>query len=60
VDCGTALTDWEADYPTELSLTIASLDDSGLVVPTDHTWMAHAVPWDRPADGLPQHQMDRP
>jgi hypothetical protein len=58
--CGTALTYWEADWPTEFSLTIASLDDPGLVVPADHTWMAHAVPWDSPTDGLPQHQTDRP
>ncbi len=58
--CGTALTYWEADYPMESSLTIASLDDPGLVVPADHTWMAHAVPWDSPMDRLPQHQTDRP
>ena len=58
--CGTALTYWEAYWPDELSLTIASLDDPGLVTPADHTWMAHAVPWDRPMDGLPQHQTDRP
>lgn len=58
--CGTALTYWEADYPMEFSLTIASLDDPGLVVPADHTWMAHAAPWDSPADRLPQHQTDRP
>jgi hypothetical protein len=58
--CGTALTYWEADWPTEFSLTIASLDDPGLVVPADHTWMAHAVPWDSPTDPLPQYQTDRP
>jgi hypothetical protein len=57
--CGTALTHWDADWPAELSLTIASLDDPGLVVPADHTWMAHAVPWDSPGDRLPQHQTDR-
>jgi hypothetical protein len=57
--CGTALTYWEADFPTEFSLTIASLDDPGLAVPADHTWMAHAVAWDRPMDHLPQHPRDR-
>jgi hypothetical protein len=58
--CGTALTYWQADWPTEFSLTIASLDDPSLVVPVDHTWMAHAVPWDGTTDRLPQHQTDRP
>jgi hypothetical protein len=60
VTCGTALTHWDADWPAEFSLTIASLDDPGLVVPVDHTWMAHAVPWDSPKDLLPQYQTDRP
>jgi hypothetical protein len=58
--CGTALTHWEAERPNELSLTVASLDHPGLVVPADHTWMVHAVSWDSPEDGLPQHQTDRP
>lgn len=58
--CGTALTYWEADWPKEFSLTIGSLDDPGLVTPLDHTWVAHAVAWDKPMDGRPQHQTDRP
>ncbi|MGO9992160.1 MAG: GFA family protein [Steroidobacteraceae bacterium] len=58
--CGTALTYWHAGWPDEISVTIASLDDPGLVHPIDHTWMAHAVEWDKPADGLPQFSADRP
>lgn len=58
--CGTALTYWEADWPKEFSLTIASLDDPGLVRPIDHTWMSHAVAWDAASDSLPHHQTDRP
>jgi hypothetical protein len=58
--CGTALTYWHADWPTDISVTIASLDDPELAAPADHTWMADAPAWDRPADGLPQHQTDRP
>jgi hypothetical protein len=58
--CGTALTYWHADWPADISLTIASLDDPGLAPPADHTWMAQAVAWDRPTDGLPQYQTDRP
>jgi hypothetical protein len=58
--CGTALTYWHADWPTDISVTIASLDDPGLANPVDHTWMADAVEWDKPTDGLPQYQTDRP
>jgi hypothetical protein len=58
--CGTSLTYWHAGWPAEISLTIASLDHPELAAPADHTWMADALGWDRPADGLPQHQADRP
>lgn len=58
--CGTALTYRHADWPTELSFTIASLDDQNLVVPVDHTWMTHAIPWDNAPDCRPRHQTDRP
>jgi hypothetical protein len=58
--CGTALTYWHAHWPTDISVTVASLDDPELAAPADHTWMTDASAWDRPADGLPQHQTDRP
>ena len=58
--CGTALTYWHADWPADLSFTIASLDDPRLTAPADHTWMADAVAWDAPTDGLPQFPTDRP
>jgi hypothetical protein len=58
--CGTSLTHWDAGWPDEISMTIASLDEPALVAPIDHTWMADALAWDQPADGLPQHLTDRP
>jgi hypothetical protein len=58
--CGTALSYWHADWPADLSVTIASLDHPELAAPADHTWMADALAWDRPADGLPQYRTDRP
>ncbi len=58
--CGSALTYWHADWPADLTFTIATLDDPGRIVPVDHTWMADAVSWDIPADGLPQFPHDRP
>ncbi len=57
--CGSALTYWHADWQ-DISLTIATLDNPALAVPVDHTWMAHAVAWDTPTDGLPQFAADRP
>ena len=57
--CGTGLTYWHADWPNEISLTMASLDEPGLVPPVDHTWMARAVSWGKPTDGLPQFATDR-
>jgi hypothetical protein len=58
--CGSALTYWHAGWPQEISITIATLDNPALAEPADHTWMAHAVGWDAPADGLPQFAADRP
>lgn len=58
--CGTSLSYWHADWPDEMSFTIASLDNPTLAPPVDHTWMQDAVPWDKPADGLPQFPQDRP
>lgn len=58
--CGTPLTYASARRPAEIDVTIASLDDPALVAPVDHTWMADAIAWDRPADGLPQHPGERP
>jgi hypothetical protein len=57
--CGTSLSYWHADWPDEISMTIASLDDPAVAAPVDHTWMADALAWDQPADGLPQHLTDR-
>jgi hypothetical protein len=59
-DRSSALTYWHAGWPQEISITIATLDNPALAVPADHTWMAHAVGWDAPADGLPQFATDRP
>ncbi len=57
--CGSALTYWHADWPGDLSFTIATLDDPSSVAPVDHTWMADAASWDTPGDGLPQFAGDR-
>lgn len=53
--CGCSLSYAHRKYPTEIDLTIASLDDAEAIVPTAHIWMSDAMSWDRPGDGLPQH-----
>lgn len=58
--CGTAISYYTAARPDEIYLTVGSLDDPGRLAPADHIWMADALPWDRPQDGLPQHPGTRP
>jgi len=58
--CGTPLTYRSERRPEEFDVTLASLDDPGAMPPADHIWMADAVAWDRPADGLPQFPAGRP
>jgi hypothetical protein len=57
--CGTPLTYRHDQRQGEIDITIATLDDPGSAVPADHIWMADALPWDRPADGLPQYASSR-
>ena len=53
--CGTPLTYTSDRRPTEIDFTLGSLDEPDRVTPVDHIWMADALRWDQPADGLPQH-----
>lgn len=57
--CGTSLTYFHESYGDKVDITLASLDDPGAVAPADHIWMSDAVGWDRPGDGLPQHERTR-
>jgi len=57
--CGTPLTYRHASSPSEVDITIGSLDEPGRVAPTAHIWMEDAATWDRPADGLPSHPRTR-
>lgn len=57
--CGTPLSYRSAARPTEIDLTIGSLEHPELATPTDHIWMQDAPPWDRPGDGWPQHAAGR-
>ena len=58
--CGTTLTYYSEGRPTEIDITIASLDDPGSFRAADHIWMRDALEWDSPADGLPRFPGVRP
>ena len=57
--CGTPLTYRNAKRPTEVDVTLGSLDAPALAAPVDHIWMQDAVAWDRPGDGLAQYPAGR-
>jgi hypothetical protein len=52
--CGTSLTYRRDGRPTEIDLTLASLDDPSLLKPQCHIWVSDKLPWVVIDDGLPQ------
>jgi hypothetical protein len=54
------LTYWHAGWPSDISVTIGSMDQPEQTPPVDHTWMSEAIHWDVPKDGLAQFPSDRP
>lgn len=58
-DCGTPLTYYNRSRPTEIDITLVSLESAVSIAPADHIWMMDALPWDEPHDGRPQHQKTR-
>ena len=57
--CGTPLTYRHERRAGEVDITLCSLDSPARFAPADHIWMGDALAWDRPGDGLPQHQATR-
>ena len=57
--CGTQLTYFNVRWPDTIDITITTLDRPDALIPAGHIWMEDALPWDRPADGLPQFPRDR-
>ena len=58
--CGTSLSYESDDYPGEIDITIASLDDPAALPPKDHTREASKLPWVRICDDLPAYPASRP
>ena len=57
--CGTPLTYRRDGRAGEVDVTLATLDDASHQAPIDHIWMADALAWDQPRDGLPQWRQTR-
>jgi hypothetical protein len=55
-NCGTQLTFETQDYPTEIDVTICSLDDPDSLRPKDQTWIASKIKWVQLDSRLPQHR----
>jgi hypothetical protein len=57
--CGTPISYCNEQWPDTIDITIATIDTPDSMQPTEHIWMADAVSWDRPNDGLPQFDRSR-
>lgn len=53
--CGAQLTFEHRDFPDEIAVTTASLDDPANVPPTSHIFVTTKLPWIKLADGLPEY-----
>jgi hypothetical protein len=53
--CGTPLTYEHARRPQGIDVTLASLDQPGVLRPACHIWVSHRLPWVELGDGLPQY-----
>lgn len=58
--CGTQLTFETEDFPTEIDVTICSLDDPDSVKPKDQTWISSKLTWVVLDRHLPQHRAGAP
>ena len=58
--CGTSLTFEGDEFPDEVDITTASLDDPEAMPPLDHTRTKTQLSWVRLADGLPAYPDRRP
>jgi hypothetical protein len=52
--CGTSLTYRSEKRPTEIDVTLGTLDAPARLAPQMHVWVEDKLPWVTIADGLPQ------
>jgi hypothetical protein len=53
--CGTQLVFRDVAEPQDLDVTLASLDDPGVVRPSHHIWTSSRIGWFEIADDLPRY-----
>ena len=58
-ECGTQLTYQRDDCPSEIDITLCSLDDPEITRPDDHTFVDFRLSWMVPGDDLPQFPRTR-
>ena len=58
-DCGTSLTYRSEDYPKEIDIALATLDEPGELAPEFHVWVSEKLHWVELCDGLPQFLTSR-
>jgi hypothetical protein len=46
-------------FPSEIDVTLCSLDNPEAVLPKDHTWTRSSLSWIKLADGLPSYRESR-
>ena len=54
--CGTSLTYRHEARPTEIDVTLATLDDPMLLAPATHVWVKDRLPWVAIGDALPRYE----
>ena len=57
--CGTPLTYENLVTPSEIDVTVSTLDEPGALAPGFHIWVSHKLPWVSVDDGLPQYPTTR-
>jgi len=57
--CGTPLSYQHANFPNEIDVTTASLDDPSAFPPADHIWTSERIAWLELGDRLPRHERSR-
>lgn len=58
-ECGASLF-WQSPTRDTISFSPGTLDDAGDLALVAHIWLEQAVPWERPADGLPGYARGYP
>lgn len=58
--CGTSLFFEYTEGPDDVDISIASLDNPELIIPTYHIWTSSQIPWIKIDDSYPRFEDDGP